>query len=169
MSGVRQRQQHRITPPNGMAGQSDAGGIVCLASRHECLTDQKVIMRPVSVVVRQSTDIYHLDDPEVLRALEFMKKNFDKPIQVDDVVEATHISRRALYSRFENTLGRSVSEELRRIRVEHLARILVETSLPISRIIDNCEYTSSRNVARYFRQEKGMSLFEYRRKFSGQI
>jgi len=135
----------------------------------EPMKDQKVIIVPTHVVTRQSTDLLAVDDPEVFKALEFINKNFKKPIQIDDIVNATTASRRALYYRFKRIIGKSINNELRRVRVEHIARILVETSLPISRIAADYKYTSFRNIARYFKLEKGMSLLQYRQKFGSRI
>lgn len=124
-----------------------------------------IIIRPMTIVSRQSTDMLYIDDPEVLSALEYIKNNYEKPIQADDVVNATTISRRALYYRFKRIIGRTINDELRRVRIEHIAKLLVETNLSISRITEDCKYTSIRNVARYFKKEKGMNLIQYRQKF----
>ena len=126
---------------------------------------QKITIHPVGVIVRQSTDVCCVDDPEIRKALEYIKENYEKPIQSDDVVKATTISRRALYDRFKQIMGHSINDELRRVRVEKIAKLIVETDIPISQIVDQCRYTSLRNVSRYFKREKGMSLLEYRKKF----
>lgn len=122
-------------------------------------------IQPIGVITRQSTDLFSVEDPEVRKAIEYIRKNFEKQIQLDDVVNATSISRRVLYERFKRTLGRSINEELRRIRVEYIAQKLVETKMTISQITADCQFTSYRNVARYFKREKGMSLLQYRKKF----
>lgn len=135
----------------------------------EQMRDQKIVISPTHVVSRQSTNLLYVDDPEVLNALNFIHKNFNEPIQIDDVVKATTVCRRILYYRFKQAIGKPISEEIRRIRVEHMAKMLVETNLPISRITANCKYTSVRNVARYFKLEKGMSLLQYRQKYAGKV
>ncbi len=60
-------------------------------------------------------------------------------------------------------LNRSVLGEIRRVRIEQVARMLVETNLPISRIASNLGYSGVENIARYFRSEKGMSPLAYRK------
>ena len=126
---------------------------------------QKIIIHPIGVIARQSTDICCIDDPEIRKAMEYIKSNFEKPIQSNDVIKATTISRRALYDRFKQVMGHSINDELRRVRVEKIAKLLVETDLSISQIVNQCRYTSFRNVSRYFKREKGMSLLQYRQKY----
>ncbi len=146
------------------AGYEAAEGLDRLMSGRPPLSSM-IQIQPMGIVVRQSTNLLSVEDPEVRKAIEYIKKNFEKPIQLDDVVNATSVSRRVLYERFKRTLGRSVNEELRRVRVDHIAQQLVETKMPISQITADCRFTSYRNVARYFKREKGMSLLQYRKKF----
>ena len=54
-------------------------------------------------------------------------------------------------------------EEIKRVRVEELARMLVSTSLTISQIASKLGCSDAKNLARYFKKAKGMSLREYRK------
>jgi len=123
----------------------------------------RIMVRPTHVVARQSTNIFAVGDRDVLAALEFIhRRAVSEPIQVDDVLKAVSISRRSLYDRFAQVLGRSVHEEIKRVRVDQLARLLATTNLPISKIATILGYSDIKNIARYFKQYKDMTPSQYR-------
>ena len=125
---------------------------------------ENVVVRPTEVVIRQSTNVFAIADRDVLGALKFIHQNaIQKPIQVEDVLKSVHLSRRTLYDRFAKILGRSVHEEIKRVRVEQLARLLVNTDWPLSRITADLGCSDAKNIARYFKQQKGMTPSQYRK------
>lgn len=136
-----------------------------LMARKEKMAGQRIVARPTHIVTRQSTDILAIEDHEVANAVQFIRQNSSQVIQVIDVVAATALSRRVLERRFRQILGRPILSEIRRVRVERIAIILVETDQPITQIALNLGYTSIEHIARYFRQEKGMSPKAYRKQY----
>ena len=133
----------------------------------ESVSDRKIIVLPSYIVTRQSTDILTIDDPYVAEALRFIYRRARREaIQVNDVLRVIPISRRSLYERFARTLGRPVHEEIKRVRVEHLARLLVSTKWSIAQIASTLGCTDMKNLARYFKQAKGMSPLQYRKRHS---
>ncbi|MBN2377701.1 MAG: XylR family transcriptional regulator [Sedimentisphaerales bacterium] len=131
----------------------------------EKMADQRIIVQPLHVVTRHSTDILAIKDREVAEAVRFIRIKRKKPIQVNDVVDAVGISRRSLELRFRKELGKSVLNEIQRVRTDLIARMLVETNLSILQISLALGYTSEAHIARYFQQQKGMSLLAYRTKY----
>ena len=126
-----------------------------------------IIVPTMYVATRQSTDIFNIDDPYVSQALQYIHKYARKEmIQVSDVLKAVPISRRSLYERFTYVLGRSVHEEIKHVRIDQLARMLVDTNLPISQIAQMMGCSDMKNLARYFKQTKGVSPLQYRKKYS---
>jgi LacI family transcriptional regulator len=110
-----------------------------------------------------STDILTVADPDVAAALRFIRCHPNRLIQVDDVVEATNVSRRVLEKRFKAILRRSVHEEIRRVRVNHIIPLLVGTDMSITQIARHCGFDGVEHISRYFRKETGASLRGYRR------
>ncbi|MCX7868275.1 MAG: AraC family transcriptional regulator, partial [Limisphaera sp.] len=113
------------------------------------------------------TDILAVDDPALARALQFIRDHAREPFLVDDVARAAGISRRALEKRFRRLLGRSVLHEIRRVRTDQIARMLVETDLPVAEIAQRLGFTDVQHVARYFRAAKGMSPLAWRKLHGG--
>jgi LacI family transcriptional regulator len=125
----------------------------------------RIIAPATHVVPRLSTDILAVEDPQLLKALRFIREHARANIRVADVARAGGLSRRALENRFRWELGRSILKEIRRIRVELIARMLIETDLPVSHIAEALGYENLQHIARYFRQEKNLSLVAYRKRY----
>ena len=117
------------------------------------------------IVIRQSTDILAIEDTELGNAIRFIRQHSGESIQVSDVVDTVTVSRRVLERRFREVLKKSIHDEIRRVRVERVVRMLLETDLSISQIALDLGYPSDKHVARYFHKEKGLTPQQYRRKF----
>ncbi len=126
---------------------------------------EDIVIPPLHVVTRNSTEVSAIADPEVAQAVRFIRRHVRETIQVEDVVREVAISRRSLYKKFEKALGRSIYQEIRRARVEQASRLLLETDMPVSQIARSLGYPDVKNLARLFRQEKGMNLRLFRQRY----
>jgi LacI family transcriptional regulator len=130
---------------------------------------KRIVAEPLEVVSRQSTDTTAINDKTVVEALQFIKSNDKRLIQVVDVINAVGCSRRGLDEKFKRFLRHSVFSEIRRVRTENIARMLIETDLSISQIAFQLGYHDADHIARFFRQEKKMTPQSYRKRFSCRI
>jgi LacI family transcriptional regulator len=128
------------------------------------MTGQILTVHPTHIVTRLSTDILAVADASVTAALRFIRRNANRLLQVDDVVEATDVSRRVLEKRFKAVLRRSVHQEIRRVRVHNIIQLLVGTDMSIADIGRHCGFDGVAHIARYFREETGVGLREYRKR-----
>jgi LacI family transcriptional regulator len=119
------------------------------------------------VVVRQSTDRLAIDDPEVVKALRFIRDNAGRIIQVRDVVRATFLSHRTLHNRFCRAVGHSLAKEINQQRALQIARLLVGTQETLGHIARSLGYDNDAHMARYFRREMGETPRSYRRRLAG--
>ena len=113
----------------------------------EKMAEQEIVVEPTHVVSRQSTDILAIKDEEVAKAIGFIRQNVKRPMQVTDVVATTTLSRRTLQKRFRNELRRSILHEIRRVRVQEIIRLLMETHMTD---IANCERNGLSQLRAYF-------------------
>lgn len=148
------------------AGYQAAALLDRLMTGKEKMADQKIIVRPLHVVTRQSTDVLAIEDREVAEAIRFIRQNANRPVQVTDAAQAASLSRRVLEKRFRKIMGRSVYSEISRWRIDRVARMLVETDQSVSQIALSLGYPSVKHIARSFRREMGMGPLAYREKFS---
>jgi LacI family transcriptional regulator len=124
---------------------------------------------PTRVVVRRSTDFVAVDDPAVGKALRFIRQNPSRPVRVDEVARTAALSRRVLEKRFRDLVGRSVMQEIRRVRTSQMARLLVETDLSIQEIGAEMGFSENKHFARYFRGAHGISPAAYRLKYGHRL
>ena len=120
----------------------------------------------LDVTERQSTTVLAVEDKVIARAIQFIRSHVSETLHVDDVVRAMPVSRRALYTRFKRAIGRSIYEEIRLARMDYAARMLTETDMPIAAIADMLGYGDAKNLARAFRQAKGLPPLKYRMQYS---
>lgn len=130
----------------------------------EPMAGQGIGVSPTHIVTRISTDVLAMNDPDVSAALQFIRRNPNRLIQVDDVVDATNVSRRVLEKRFKTILRRSVHQEIRRVRVNNIVQLLIGSDMNITEIALHAGFDGVEHIARYFRKETGMSLRDYRKK-----
>ena len=136
----------------------------------EKMSGQKIIVEPVGVVARKSTDILAISDPAVPAAIRFIREHVGDVIRVDDVVNATPLSRRLLERRFRESLGRSIRKEIQRVHLESAAEILLKTDLPISQVAQKSGFSSATHLGVIFKQRMKMTPLAYRKAFrNGQI
>ncbi len=121
-----------------------------------------IAVAPLGIVTRQSTDVFAIDNHELLRALGFIRENAAKAIRVDDVLEAVPISRRTLERLFQEQLGRTPAEEIRRVRLERAKHLLATTDLAVPKVAVACGFGTGEYLATVFRQAVGMTPLKYR-------
>ena len=125
----------------------------------------KIIVTPISVIDRMSTDVFHVQDEEVCEALKFINEHSSEMIQVEDVAKAVGISKRALQMRFMAELGYSIFERIKKVKVEQMARLLINTNMSVHEIAIKLGFANINNVSRYFKIDKGISPREYRKAY----
>jgi LacI family transcriptional regulator len=123
---------------------------------------QQIMVTASHIVQRQSSDILAVNDREVASAIRFIKENANNKILVKDIVKTTGLGRRTLEQRFRRTIHRSIYDEIRKVRVEWITKLLLETDLPISRITALFNFTDVEHISRYFKKEKGIGLRQFR-------
>ena len=127
--------------------------------------DKTIFVRPTHVVTRNSTDIFAVSDENVAEALGFIRSHFHEPIQVSDVAYALAVTRQGLNKKFKHHLNRSVHDEIIRMRIQQVSRLLIETNMTISEIATSVGYPELKFLTRSFRKNKGMPPSEYRKRF----
>ena len=125
----------------------------------------EILVHPTHIVQRQSTDITAINDQEVARAVNYIRNQAKENLGVENVVRVTALSRRILEKRFRKFLGRTILDEIHRVRTNQIAQMLVETNLSILEIAMTFGFQGTEHIARYFHKEKGMNLINYRMQY----
>lgn len=128
---------------------------------------QPILVPPRGVVARQSSDVLAIDDVVVAAALRWIRASSHRGIRVGDLLREVPVSRRLLERKFRTVLGRSISEEIRRVHIERARNLLADTDLAMSALAPSAGFSNASHLSIVFRQETGMTPTAYRSQFRG--
>ena len=126
-------------------------------------TDPPLLTKPLGIMVRESTDTLAIDDHEISEALQYIRRHAHANIRVADVLKTLSLSRRSLEHRFKKLVGRTPHEEIQRVRLNSVKRLLSETELSIAAIAERSGYEHGEYMTAVFRRVTGLTPTEYRR------
>lgn len=121
------------------------------------------LVPPVGVVTRQSTDILAVEDPDVARAVRYLRAHACEGISVADVLKSVPLSRRVLEFRFRKCLGKTPHALLLHYRLEKAKELLRETELPLEAIARRSGFAYAEYFSVAFRKHLGRTPGAYRR------
>ncbi len=123
---------------------------------------ETVWVEPVGVASRASTDILAVDDEAVATALRFIRDHGCDEIGVDDIVRRVPISRSVLERRFRKVVGRSINNEVLRVRLNKAVQLLCETDLELKVIAMKAGFGSTSYMSAVFRERLDRTPGSYR-------
>lgn len=118
---------------------------------------------PRCVVIRRSTDTVASEDEEVGRAIRYIRANACKSLQVVDVLAYMGMSRASLQQRMKGMMGRTIHQEIQRVRMSRAQELLVNSELTIKQIARESGFASVQYMTRVFRATIGETPALYRR------
>ncbi|KPJ72505.1 MAG: hypothetical protein AMS14_07635, partial [Planctomycetes bacterium DG_20] len=124
---------------------------------------EPILIEPAALLPRRLTDALAVDDPVAARALRFVSEHAHERIKVRDVAAATQVARRKLERRFGAALGRSINEEIARLRVERAKRLLAESKLRLKRLAPEAGFRDAMQMCTVFKRVEGVTPSAYRR------
>lgn len=140
----------------------EAAALLARLMRGRAAPRKPVLVPPQDIVVRQSSDVVAIEDPDVAMAVRFVRERACGGISVDDVVRATSLSRSGLERAFRRVLGRSPNAEIRRARLAEARRLLTQTDLTLAAIIGRTGFASVPYLCESFKTEFGQTPTEFR-------
>jgi LacI family transcriptional regulator len=123
---------------------------------------ERIEIPPRDVVVRASTDLAFSENGLVASAIRYIRQSLGKPLSVKGVCRELQISRSKLDAEFQETLGRSVHDEIARRRLEQATSLLRDPSLTILEISQRCGFSSSAYFIAVFKKQHRLTPKEFR-------
>ena len=149
---------------NIVKGGYEAARLIDRLIHNEATSCEDVIIQPITIVNRLSTDIYATDNPAILAALKYIHQNLANKINVDDIVKQVPLSRRLLEIRFRQVTGQSIYQYISDLRMERFPQLLLASTEPIADLAMQVGLADSKNLARQFKLWKGCTPVEYRKR-----
>ncbi len=128
----------------------------------EKISEEAILVPPAGVAERRSSDVYAIEDPEIVDALRFIREHACRGITVADVLKAVPLSRRKLEHRFQKLVHRSPHAEITRIRIDHACRLLRETNLSLAEITVRTGFSNPNYFSVAFKKRIGLTPRNYR-------
>ena len=125
---------------------------------------EEVLVRPLKIMTRRSTDRCAVEDRLVAEAVEFIREHAAEPISVPDVLRAVASSRRRLELRFRAALNRSVYAEIQRQHFDRALELMVEPERSLSEIAYESGFRNPRHLSVAFRTRLRITPGAFRRK-----
>jgi LacI family transcriptional regulator len=126
--------------------------------------NERHYLPPGDVVVRQSSDIVAVEDARIARALQYIRQHATEDPAVERVAREAAMSRSALERRMKSLTGRSPGEEIDRIRIATVARLLTETDLTLDTIAERAGFRHPQYMAEAFKRREGLTPGEFRKR-----
>ncbi|MEI8244132.1 MAG: substrate-binding domain-containing protein [bacterium] len=151
-----------ISIPWRRVGYEAAQWVDRLLRGHRPPTGRRVLVASGDVVIRQSTDVVAVVQPQLARAMQLIRAHACEGLEVKELLAAVSADRRQLYRLFRQHLGRTPHEEIRRLQIEKAKELLLHTDLPQRRI---CQEIGMSGIyfINNFRKAVGQTPGAYRR------
>jgi LacI family transcriptional regulator len=147
---------------NAELGGYRAAALLDKMMRGSVRKSKRLLVEPLHVVARRSSDILAIEDAEVAASLRFIQNHAAAPIGIDDIVEHVQLSRRALEIRFRKALGCTIHSKIEHVRLERAKRLLLESNLPMPKVAESAGFNTASYFAQVFRRKMGVTPAGYR-------
>lgn len=141
-----------------------AAGLLDGLMRRRMRKTANVLVDPVAVVERASTDLVATDDPVVAAALTYIRQNACGGLGVPDVARGIGVSRSTLDGHFRRGVGHTVHDEILRIQMNAARSLLAATELPLDQVAKRSGFCHAQYLSSIFRRQFGQTPGEYRRR-----
>lgn len=123
---------------------------------------REIVIPPLGIEKRRSTERTNCDDPVVATMLEYIREHFMEKITAERIIRDVHVSRASAFARFRKTMGRSIGEEIERMRIGHAQSLLTTTDYKVEAVARLSGYLDTSAFCRVFRKAVGESPTEFR-------
>jgi transcriptional regulator GlxA family with amidase domain len=110
----------------------------------------------------------HEDEP-IRKAQEFIEKNFQDKITVEQLASMHALSRRNLERRFKKATCNTVTEYIQRVKIEAAKKNFETSRKNINEVMYDVGYLDTKAFRTTFKKITGLSPIEYRKKYNREL
>lgn len=123
----------------------------------------------VELIGVQSSDSSFPHSRRINRIVQFVEKNYNRKISLEDVGELVGMSASSVSRFFKKRTRHNFWDYLNGFRIDRAAQMMIETEHTISEISYACGFNNISNFNRVFRERIGTTPSDYRNKFKESI
>lgn len=124
---------------------------------------KQILIDPVRVVARRSTEALAIEDRVVAAAMRFIREQAPFGCTVSDALRHVGVSRSVLERRFRQHLKRSPQAEIRAVQIARIKQLLTETDFTLERIAELSGFEHPEYMSVVFKRLSGQTPGEFRR------
>lgn len=102
------------------------------------------------------------ENDKVLKVQKYINDNYKKEIRLTHLAQLSEMTPVAFSRFFKLRTGRGLSDYIIDIRLGHAARLLIDSSMPISEVCYECGFKNLSNFNRLFKKKKNCAPKEFR-------
>jgi transcriptional regulator GlxA family with amidase domain len=106
------------------------------------------------------------EDAPIRKVQEFIEKNYQEKISVEQLTSMVALSRRNFERRFKKATANTVSEYIQRVKVEAAKKDLENSRKNINEVMYDVGYTDTKAFRTTFKKITGLPPVEYRNKYN---
>ena len=106
------------------------------------------------------------DDEQIKKAQEFIEKNYQEKINVEQLVSMLALSRRNFERRFKKATSNTVVEYIQRVKIEAAKKGLETSRKNVNELMYDVGYSDTKAFRTVFKKITGKSPIDYRNKYN---
>lgn len=106
------------------------------------------------------------EDDVIIKAQEFIEKNYPEKITIDELASMSALSRRNFERRFKKATSNTVAEYIQRVKIEAAKMSLETTRENVNEAMYKVGYSDPKAFRVTFKKLTGLSPVEYRNKYT---
>ena len=114
-----------------------------------------------------SGDQFNYNSRRIEKTMDYVNRNFDKPITLGDVAKLANMSEVSFSRFFKHRTSNTFIDSLTEIRLGHATRKLIDTTISVAEVANQCGFNNISNFNRIFKKRKKCTPKEFRESFSG--
>jgi transcriptional regulator GlxA family with amidase domain len=109
------------------------------------------------------------EDEAIKKAQDYIEKNVQEKIAVDQLAAIISLSRRNLERRFKKATSNTVVEYIQRVKIESAKKNLEINRKNINEVMYDAGYSDSKSFRQVFKKITGLSPIDYRNKYNKEL
>lgn len=105
-------------------------------------------------------------DTDIQRVQDYIEKNYEEKITIEDLANFSNIGRRTFERRFKEATNNTPMEYIQRVRIEAAKKFFEVSRKNVSEVMYGVGYTDTKAFREVFRKVTGLTPIEYRNKFA---
>ena len=151
-----------VIPTGELVGEAALEAVLRHLTPDAAKPPQEIRIQGCTLTARGSTGQAAVVSRSTARAVDMIRAQATKGLTTAKLVRATRQGRSTFYKQFRETTGTTPGKELREARIVAACRMLENSTASISRISEQCGFSSANYFSQVFRRHTGQSPGEYR-------